>query len=342
MMDTMIGVDLAKNVFQLHGASMTGHLKFRKKVTRLQFRQFMSEHAPAVVVIEACGSASYWARELIKLGHEVRLIAPQYVRPFVKRQKNDAADAEAMVVAAQRPEMRFVQPKSEEQQARAMLFRGRERLVHQRTELVNALRAQLYEFGHTVPQGIGQLKRIEAIVEATNSDLPLLVREECRELLEGIAETTARIAAKTKKIEALAAETDTTRRLQTMPGVGPLIALAVEAFAPDMTSFRRGRDFAAWLGLVPRQRSSGGKDRLGRVSKAGQADIRRLLIVGAMSRLNWLGRRSIPEGSWLARLLTKKPRMLVAIALANKMARAIWAMLTKKEDYRAPARAAAA
>jgi transposase len=342
MMDTMIGVDLAKNVFQLHGASMTGHLKFRKKVTRLQFRQFMSEHAPAVVVMEACGSASYWARELIKLGHEVRLIAPQYVRPFVKRQKNDAADAEAMVVAAQRPEMRFVQPKSEEQQARAMLFRGRERLVHQRTELVNALRAQLYEFGHTVPQGIGQLKRIEAIVEATNSDLPLLVREECRELLEGIAETTARIAAKTKKIEALAAETDTTRRLQTMPGVGPLIALAVEAFAPDMTSFRRGRDFAAWLGLVPRQRSSGGKDRLGRVSKAGQADIRRLLIVGAMSRLNWLGRRSIPEGSWLARLLAKKPRLLVAIALANKMARAIWAMLTKKEDYRAPARAAAA
>jgi transposase len=342
MTDTMIGVDLAKNVFQLHGASMTGQLKFRKKVTRPQFRQFMAGQPPAVVVMEACGSASYWARELIKLGHEVRLIAPQYVRPFVKRQKNDAADAEAIVVAAQRPEMRFVPPKAEEQQARAMLFRGRERLVHQRTELVNALRAQLYEFGHTVPQGIGQLKRIEAIIEATNSDLPLLVREECRELLEGIAETTVRIAAKTKKIEALAAETDAARRLQTMPGVGPLTALAVEAFAPDMTSFRRGRDFAAWLGLVPRQRSSGGKDRLGRVSKAGQADIRRLLIIGAMSRLNWLGRKSIPEGSWLARLLTKKPRLLVAIALANKMARAIWAMLTKKEDYRAPALAAAA
>lgn len=342
MKDTMIGVDLAKNVFQLHGATMTGHLKFRRKVTRLQFRQFMAGQPPAMVVMEACGSASYWARELIKLGHEVRLIAPQYVRPFVKRQKNDAADAEAIVVAAQRPEMRFVPPKSEEQQARAMLFRGRERLVHQRTELVNALRAQLYEFGHTVPQGIGQLKRIEAIIEAPNSDLPLLVREECRELLEGIAETTVRIAAKTKKIEALAAETDAARRLQTMPGVGPLTALAVEAFAPDMTSFRRGRDFAAWLGLVPRQRSSGGKDRLGRVSKAGQADIRRLLIIGAMSRLNWLGRKSIPEGSWLARLLTKKPRMLVAIALANKMARAIWAMLTKKEDYRAPAPAAAA
>jgi transposase len=342
MKDTMIGVDLAKNILQVHGASMTGQMKFRKKLTRLQFLKFMAEQAPAVVVMEACGGAHHWARVMAEFGHEVRLIPTQYVKPFVKRQKNDAADAEAIVVAAQRPEMRFVQPKSEQQQARGMLFRSRDRLVRQRTELVNALRAQLYEFGHTVPQGIGHLKRIEAIIAAPDSDLPLLVREECRESLELVAETTARIVAKTKKIEALAAETDTARRLQTMPGVGPMTALAVEAFAPDMTSFKRGRDFAAWLGLVPRQRSSGGKERLGRVSKAGQADIRRLLIIGAMSRLNWLGRKSIVEGSWLARMLAKKPRMLVAIALANKMARAIWAMLTKEEDYRAPAMAAAA
>lgn len=342
MKDAMIGVDLAKNILQVHGASMTGQVAFRKKLTRPQFLRFMAEQPPAVVVMEACGGAHHWARVMAEFGHEVRLIPTQYVKPFVKRQKNDAADAEAIVVAAQRPEMRFVQPKSEQQQARGMLFRGRDRLVRQRTELVNALRAQLYEFGHTVPQGIGHLKRIEAILEAPDSDLPLLVREECRELLELIAETTARIVAKTKKIEALAAETDTARRLQTMPGVGPLTALAVEAFAPDMTSFKRGRDFAAWLGLVPRQRSSGGKERLGRVSKAGQADIRRLLIIGAMSRLNWLGRKSILEGSWLARMLAKKPRMLVAIALANKMARAIWAMLTKEEDCRAPAMAVAA
>ena len=342
MKDTTIGVDLAKNILQVHGASMTGEVKFRKKLTRPQFLKFMAEQPPAVVVMEACGGAHYWARVMAEFGHEVSLIPTQYVKPFVKRQKNDAADAEAIVVAAQRPEMRFVKPKSEQQQARAMLFRGRERLVRQRTELVNALRAQLYEFGHTVPQGIGHLKRIEAIIEAPNSDLPLLVREECRELLEMIAERRVRIAAKIKKIEALAAEADTARRLRTMPGVGPLTALAVEAFAPDMTSFKRGRDFAAWLGLVPRQRSSGGRERLGRVSKAGQADIRRLLIIGAMSRLNWLGRKSILEGSWLARMLAKKPRMLVAIALANKMARAIWAMLTKKEDYRAPALAAAA
>jgi transposase len=342
MKDTMIGVDLAKRVFQVHGASMRGDVKFRRKLTREQFRTFMVRQAPAVVVFEACTSATYWAREMTGLGHEVRLIAPQYVKPFVKRQKNDAADAEAIVVAAQRPEMRFVAPKTAEQQARAVLFRSRERLVHQRTELVNALRATMYEYGYTVPQGIGQLSRIEAILDEPHSDLPALVREECRDLLAQIAEKTARIDARTDRIKKLAAETDTARRLQTMPGVGPMTALAVEAFAPEMAQFRRGRDFAAWLGLVPRQRSSGGKERLGRVSKAGQADIRRLLIIGAMARLTTWARRSIPEGSWLARMLGKKPRMLVAIALANKMARMIWAMLTKGEDYRDPAQPTAA
>ncbi|TIN32539.1 MAG: IS110 family transposase [Mesorhizobium sp.] len=342
MKDTMIGVDLAKNVFQLHGATMTGHLSFRKKLTRSRFRQFMAGQPPAVVVMEACGSASYWAREMVKFGHEVKLIAPQYVRPFVKRQKNDAADAEAIVVAAQRPEMRFVQPKSEEQQACAVLFRARERLLHQRTELVNALRSVLYEYGHIIPKGIAHIKRIESILDEPNSDLPALVREECFDLLEQIAEKTARIDVKTAKAKALSLATDTARRLQTMPGVGPQTALAISGFAPPMESFKRGRDFAAWLGLVPRQYTSGGKERLGRVSKAGQTDIRSLLIIGAMSRLTVLARKSIVEGSWLARMLRRKPLMLVAIALANKMARAIWAMMTKKEDYRNPARVVAA
>lgn len=342
MKDTMIGVDLAKSVFQLHGASMAGHLKFRRKVTRIQFRQFMSKHEPAVVVMEACGSASYWAREMIKLGHEVRLIAPQYVRPFVKRQKNDAADAEAIVVAAQRPEMRFVEPKSEDQQACAVLFRARERLLHQRTELVNTLRSVLYEYGHVFPKGIAHLKRTEAVLDDPASDLPALVRDECHDLLEQISEQTIRIEAKTAKARSLAGTNDASRRLQTVPGVGPQTALAISAFAPPMDSFKRGRDFAAWLGLVPRQYTSGGKERLGRISKAGQTDIRYLLIIGAMSRLTVLARKSIPEGSWLARLLHRKPLMLVAIALANKMARAIWAMMTKEEDYRDPARAVSA
>jgi transposase len=334
MKDMIIGVDLAKRVFQVHGASMTGQVKFRKKLTREQFRKFMSEQPASVIVFEACGSASYWAREMEELGHEAKLIAPQYVRPFVKRQKNDAADAEAIAIAARQPEMRFTLPKTTEQQTRAVLFRSRERLVHQRTELVNALRSALYEYGHVFPIGIAQLKRIEERVSDPDCDLPALIIAECKDLLEQIAEKTERVEEKTRTLKALAKETDTARRLQTMPGVGPLVALAIEAFAPDMAQFKCGRDFAAWLGLVPRQHSSGGKERLGRVSKAGQADIRRLLIIGAMSRMNWLGRRTIPEGSWLARMLARKPKMLVAIALANKMARQIWAMLTKKEDYR--------
>ena len=339
--DTMIGVDLAKNVFQLHAASMTGQPQFCRKMSRQSFPGFMAKQPPAVVVMEACGSAHYWAREMAKLGHEVKLIAPRYVKPFVKRQKNDAADAEAIVIAAQRPEMRFVLPKGADQQSWANLFRARERLVHQRTELVNALRASLYEYGHVVPQGIRQIKRIAEILEAPNNDLPDLMREECRDMVEQIAEQTTRINARTRKIQALANEADIARRLQTIPGVGPMTALAVEAFAPAMENFSCSRDFAAWLGLVPRQFSSGAKERLGRTSKAGQADIRRLLIIGAMSRLNWLGRKSIPEDSWLARISSRKPRMLVAIALANKMARMIWALIIRNEDYRVPAQVVA-
>ncbi len=338
----MIGVDLAKAVFQLHATSMTGQLRFCKKLSRQSFLKFMAEQPPAVVVLEACGSAHYWTREMTGLGHEVKLIAPQYVKPFVKRQKNDAADAEAIAIAAQRPEMRFVEPKSAEQQGRAMLFRARARLVQQRTELVNMLRAFLYELGYVVPQGINNMPRIAAIITEPNSDLPEIARIECRDLLEQIEAMTVRIATSDRRIKDLAGQADMARRLQTMPGVGPMTALAVEAFAPPMESFKCGRDFAAWLGLVPKQHSSGGKTRHGRVSKAGQSDIRQLLIMGAMSRLNWMGRKSIPETSWLASMLARKPRMLVAIALANKMARMIWAMLTKQEDYRTPATATAA
>jgi transposase len=192
----------------------------------------------------------------------------------------------------------------------------------------------LYEHGYVIPQGIASISRVEDILGGQNCDLPDLVCEECRELLEQIASNTKRINAKTDLIKQLAKQTDMARRLQTIPGVGPLTAMAIDAFAPPMDLFKNGRALSAWLGLVPRQYSSGGKERLGRVSKAGQADIRRLLIIGAMSRLNWLGRKSIPERSWLARMMARKPKMLVAIALANKMARMIWAMLTKEIDYR--------
>ncbi|MEY9699729.1 transposase [Bradyrhizobium diazoefficiens] len=302
----------------------------------------MAEQAPSVVVMEACGGAYFWARQMIKLGHDVKLISPRYVKPFLKRQKNDAADAEAIVDAAQRPEMRFVEIKTEAQQTRAVLFRNREQLVHQRTELTNALRAHLYEYGYIAPQGSPGIKQIHDILDQERDDLPKLVRDLCRDMLQQIAEKTARIQAMLVQLKELATETETAKRLQTMPGVGPITALAIEAFAPPMETFRSGRDFAAWLGLVPRQHSSGGKQRLGRASKAGQVDIRKLLIIGAMSRLSWLGRKSIGERTWLGRILVRKPRLLVAVALANKMARAIWAMLTKKENYRDPALAASA
>ena len=342
MKNMMIGVDLAKSVFQIHGAQRTGKVQFCKKLTRKQFPAFMAQQEPCLVIFEACGSAHHWAREMEVLGHEVKLIAPQYARPFVKRQKNDAADAEAIVIAARQPEMRFVERKTVEQQSRAAVFRGRERLIHQRTADVNALRALLYEHGHVFPAGVRSIDRITVLLEDETSDLPALIRDECQDLLAQIAEKTARIADRDKKLASLASQSDRSRRLQTMPGVGPLTAIAVEAFGPDMAGFKSGRDFAAWLGLVPRQHSSGGKERLGRMTKAGQADIRRLLIIGAMSRLNWLGLRSIAEGSWLSRMLARKPKMLVAIALANKMARQIWAMLTKNEDYKDPVLAATA
>ncbi len=238
--------------------------------------------------------------------------------------------------------MRFVTPKTEEQQAKAVLFRNRERLVHQRTELVNALRAALYEYGHVFPVGLVHLKRIEATVKDHDGDLPALIIEERQDLLSQIFEKTERIDAKTRKLKSLAAETDTARRLQTMPGVGPLTALAVEAFAPEMAQYKCGRGFAAWLGLVPRQHSTGGKERLGRISKAGQTDIRRLLIIGAMTRIVGRARHKVKADNWIGRMLARKPKMLVAVALATKFARQIWAMLTKKEDHRDPALAAAA
>ena len=333
---SIIGVDLAKNVFQLHGAAADGSIVFRKKLSRPQFARFMTNHPACEVAMEACPSAHHWARELTGYGHRVRLIAPHYVKPFLKRQKNDAADAEAIVEAALRPTMRFVEPKSADQQARAVAFRTREQFVKQRTEAVNALRSHLYEFGYIAPMGIGYVPRLERVVEDPDARIPDLAREICRMLLEQIAQLTDRIKALKARIAAISNEVEMPRRLQTMPGVGPITALAVETFAPPMEQFRRGRDFAAWLGLVPRQHSSGGKQKLGKTSKMGQRDIRRLLVIGATAVIRWAARRGAPKGSWLARMLERKPIPVVAVALANKMARGIWAMLSRNEDYHGP------
>jgi len=335
---SIIGIDLAKRVFQLHGAAADGSVVFRKKLTRAQLLPFLASQPASIVAMEACATAHHWGREAAKLGHEVRLIAPIFVKPYVKRQKNDTADAEAITEAASRPTMRFVAVKTEAQQARAMLFRGRDLLVRQRTQTINALRGHLAEFGLVAPTGPAHLKTLQVAVEAPEA-LPEAAREVAQLCLEQIAALSTKIAELEKKVRAAAGEDATARRLQTMPGVGPVTAMAVAVFAPPMDQFRSGRDFAAWLGLVPRQHSTGGKPRLGKVSKAGQRDIRRLLITGAMAVVRWAARKGAPEGSWLARMLARKDRMLVAIALANRMARGLWAMLSKGEDYRDPAAA---
>ena len=317
---SIVGVDLAKRVFQVHGAAADGAVIFRKKLSRAQLLPFLAGQPACIVAMEACATAHHWGREIGRLGHDVRLIPPAYVKPFVKRQKNDAADAEAIAEAAFRPTMRFVAVKTEAQQARAMAFRARDLLVRQRTQLSNALRGHLAEYGVVAAPGMLHLKRLQEMVEASPSGLPPAVCEIGRMYLDQIALCSEKIAKLERALRLEAARGEVTTRLQSMPGVGPITAIAVEAFAPPMASFRRGRDFAAWLGLVPRQKSTGGKQILGRTSKMGRRDIRRLLIVGAMTVVRAALRTGkLEEGSWLARMLARKPRLVVAIALANKM-----------------------
>ena len=260
---------------------------------------------------------------------------------LVKRQKNDASDAEAICEAAQRPTMRFVAVKGEEQQARAMLFHTRDLLVRQRTQTINALRGHLAEFGVVAPQGVAHVGRLALALEDPGSGLPEPVRELGGVLLGQIAHLDAKIGGLEKELRACARQDEQAARLMTIPGIGPIGAMALQAFAPPMESFRRGRDFSAWLGLVPRQHTTGGKPRLGRISKMGQRDLRRLLIIGAMAVVSSAVRRGETNDPWLARMLARKPRMLVAVALANKMARIVWALMTRKETYRGFAPAAA-
>ncbi|MEC8195289.1 MAG: IS110 family transposase [Pseudomonadota bacterium] len=283
--------------------------------------------------MEACATAHGWGREFAKLGHEVRLIPPVYVKPFVKRQKNDVADAEAIVEAGMRPTMRFVALKTEDQQARAMLFRTRQMFVGPRTQLINALRGHLAEHGLIAARGPAHLKRLADAIADNDTALPKSVREVYLEQIKGL---NARIVELDVKMRHAARAAGMTRRIQTMPGVGPITALAIETFAPDLASFRRGRDFSAWLGLVPKQHSTRGKSRLGKTSKMGQRDIRTLLISCAMAVLQAVERFDTPGNEWLKRLLARKLRMVAAIALANKMARGLWAMITKQEEYRNP------
>ncbi|WP_380878616.1 IS110 family transposase [Sphingomonas sp. DBB INV C78] len=334
-----IGLDIAKNVFHAHGADECGAMVFSRKLTRVKLLDFFVGQPVCVVALEACGGAHHWARELQAMGHDVRLIPPAYVKPFVKRNKNDAIDAEAICEAAQRPNMRFVAVKSEQQQAAGLVFRTRDLVVRQRTQLINAIRGHLAEYGWVAPRGTAHMAMLADLLEdeAMTSSLPEAARPMFKLMVDLLAELDKQISVLDREIARRAKEDAAARRLMTIPGIGPIAATAIIALAPPIEAFRKSRDFAAWLGLAPRQHSTGGKQRLGSISKMGERTIRRLLIIGGSSIVRQACRFGAPTGSWLERMLARKPRMLVTVALANKMARMAWALLTRNEDYRAPA-----
>ncbi|HEY2533264.1 MAG TPA: IS110 family transposase [Xanthobacteraceae bacterium] len=335
-----IGLDIAKQVFQVHGADASGHVVFRKRLTRGKLIEFFRLQPQCLVALEACGGAHHWGREIARLGHTVRLIPPAYVKPFVKRQKNDAADAEAICEAAQRPSMRFVAIKDEEQQASGVVFRARDVLVRQRTQCINALRGHLTEYGWVVPKGATHVPALIEQIEDPNCQLPESARIILRVLIASLKSLDENIAVLDVEIGRRSKEDTVARRLMTIPGVGPITATAIVALSPATETFKSGRDFAAWLGLTPLQKSTGGKQRLGATSKMGERTLRRLLIVGSSAVVRQACKRGAPAGSWLARMLARKPRMLVTVALANKTARIVWALLSKGEVYRAPVVAA--
>jgi transposase len=330
---SIIGLDLAKNVFQAHGADEAGAVLLRKKLRRDQVLTFFAVQPSCTVAMEACSSSHHWGREIGNLGHTVRLIPPAYVKPFVKRHKNDAADAEAICEAALRPTMRFVAVKSEVSQAAAIVFRTRDLLVRQRTQIINALRGHLAEFGIVVAQGPAHITKLILAVEDPEQLLPDMARPILGVLVETLHTLEERIRLLDNQIARRAKEDEVARRLMTVPGIGPIIATALTALAPAAETFKRGRDFAAWLGLTPLQRSTGGKQRLGKTSKMGERTLRRLLIIGASAVVRWAARKGAVAGSWLARMLSRKPPMLVTVALANKMARIVWALMAKGGIY---------
>jgi len=339
-----IGLDIAKSVFQVHGVDASGSVVLRRQLRRAEILTFFGGLPPCLIGMEACGSAHYWARQVGALGHEVRLLPPAHVKPYVKRgRKNDAADAAAICEAVSRPHMRSVPMKSAEQQSMLMLHGVRDLLVRQRTMLICALRSHLAEFGITAGQGKGNFAKLVAQLESEEgAALPELARSALRLIAAQIDDGNAKIEAIEKEIVAAHRAEEASRRLASIPGIGPIIASAIAASVPDPAIFKSGRQFAAWLGLVPSQNSTGGKERLGRITKTGNRYLRRLLVIGATGLIRYK-RKNVPGGlDWLNRLLAKKPVRLVTVALANKMARIAWALLCRGGLYSEPTVAAAA
>ena len=342
MQITTIGLDIAKNVFQVHGIDAAEKVVVRKQLRRSQVLAFFKALPPCLIGMEACATAHYWARELTKLGHQVRLMPAKDVKAYVKRNKNDAADAEAICEAVRRPTMRFVQIKSPEQQGRLMQHRTRDLLMRQRTQVINALRAHLAELGITAAQGNAGLKELLAIIASDEDErLPADAHAILIVLAAELQAMQTLIASIEKRIMAQHRANEESQRVETIPGIGVVGATAITATVTDPKVFRSGRDFAAWIGLVPRQDSTGGKQKLGPISKQGDRYLRRILVVGAIAVLR-RARQQPEKYPWLTQLLARKPFKVVAVALANKMARIAWALLAKGGTYRAPALAAAA
>lgn len=332
---TTIGLDLAKNVFQVHGINGAGEVVVRKALRRAQMIRFFEHLEPCLVGIEACGTSHYWAREIGKLGHEVRLMPPAYVKPYVKRGKTDVNDAEAICEAVTRPTMRYVAIKSPEQQAALALHRTRDLFVKQRTQSVNMIRSLLAEFGIEIRRGITHtLMLAERIAADDMPDIPPLAAKVIAGLAGQVLDLQARLREIERELLAWHRSNDVARRLATIPGVGTVCATALAASVTDPHKFRSGRQFAAWLGLTPLQHSSGGKERLGRISKMGDKYLRRLLIVGMTSLVRRAKYKPEAVDPWLADLLSRKPVRVVTVALANKAARVIWAIMVRGGVYR--------
>lgn len=329
---TLIAMDTSKHVFTLHGVDERGRVVVRRELRRQQLSGFFRKLPPTEVVLEACGGSHHWGRVVTALGHQVRLIPPQYVKPFVKRSKNDSIDAEAIAEAAQRPSMRFVPVKSAETQAEAMILSVRELLVKQQTQLVNALRGHAAEFGVIAAKGS---RHIDALLErvAAEPGVPAAAQAMLVELGAAVADVSARIAELDRKLAQSHKANPTSQQLAEVPGIGPVSALTL-ALTVDARQFRSGRHFAAWLGLTPRQNSTGGKHRLGRISRQGNERLRQLLVLGATAVVRQVKPEQGKGSTWLQALVQRRPRKVVAVALANKMARVVWAMMTSGEAYR--------
>jgi len=338
---TTIGLDIAENVFQVHGIDDAEKIGVKRQLRRGQVKQFFEALRPCLIGMEACASAHHWARELSKLGHEVRLTAAKDVKAYVKRNKNDATDAEAICEAVRRPTMRFVRVKSAEQQGQLMQHRSRDLLIRQRTQVINALRAHLAELGITAAQGREGIKDLLAIIADDRDErLPMDARASLLVLAAQLQALQTLIGTLEKRIAAQHRANSDSKRLRTIPGIGLIGATAIAAVVTDPKAFRSGRDFAAWVGLVPREDSTGGKRKLGPISKQGDRYLRRILVVGAHSVLR-RAKHNPEKYPWLTRLLARRPFKVVAIALANKMARIAWALLAKGGTYRTPRLAAA-